>query len=124
MDNWTIEETELLTKLYVQDKLALLEICAIMKKKCKVITSKLIELDIVKYKNQVRGTKINTISSDNQVTTNVSKLSELSEPNKFTSIIQLLVGINQVINEVSKICESYTKVTKEINKTLPTNPSK
>jgi hypothetical protein len=122
MDNWTTEETELLQKLYIEDKLELLQICHIMKKKCKVITSKLIELDIVKYKNQVRGTGIGIIptSSENKNTTE----SKISEPSKITTVIQILTGINQVINEVSNICESYSKITKQISKTHPTNPSK
>jgi len=125
MDNWTTEETELLQKLYIEDELELLQICHIMKKKCKVITSKLIELDIVKYKNQVRGTGIGIIptSSENKNTTE-SKIDKISTPSKITTVIQILTGINQVINEVSNICESYSKITKQINKTHPTNPSK
>jgi hypothetical protein len=120
MDNWTSADTELLTKLYIEDELELLQICHIMKKKCKVITSKLIEFGIVKYKNQVRGTGIIAKPSDNKDTS----VSKVSEPNKFTSVIQILTGINQVINEVSNICESYSKITKKINQTSPTNPSK
>jgi len=119
MDIWTTQDTELLTKLYVEDKLELLPICRIMKKKCKVITNKLIELQIVQNKKQVRGTGL--VFVPNKETKDTT---ELSKPSKITSVIQILTGINQVINEVSNICESYSKITKNINQTSPTNPSK
>jgi len=114
MESWDNTDSELLTKLYVNDKLELLEICRIMKRKCKVITTKLIELKIVKSKYEIRGSSlsegsvqnINTFSNNNlnQTTKNISQTQN--------DTIVLLENINKIITQASIIYDNFSKLSK------------
>lgn len=113
METWTSCETDLLIKLYVKDELELLNICKIMKKKCKVIINKLIELDIVKSKDQIRGTNLNY----KPIIQDSLPVIQGSLPIENYSLVQYLNGINQVVKEVVNICNSYSKIINQINST-------
>jgi ERCC4-related helicase len=106
--NWTNDETNLLTKLYNDDELELLEICRIMKKKCKVIIAKLLELGIVKSKNDVRGTNLTYTNQTNQ--TNQTNTDE-----NWTTI-KVLNNVNQIVQEVSKFCTIYSNLVNQLNR--------
>jgi hypothetical protein len=114
MESWDNTDSELLTKLYVNDKLELLEICRIMKRKCKIITTKLIELKIVKSKYEIRGSSlsegsvqnINTFSNNNlnQTTKNIYQTQN--------DTIVLLENINKIITQASIIYDNFSKLSK------------
>lgn len=123
IDCWTPEETQMLTKLYVQDELELLPICRIMKKKCKVIINKLLELGLVKSKHQVRGTGTNSFEVSKVLPKKDTQTQTQSQSSQITSVLQFLNGVNLVVNEVSNIYQSYLKIS-QVNQTNPSNPSK
>lgn len=112
MEYWTIEETELLVKLYTKDELELLPICRIMRKKCKVIINKLLELGIVLSKNQVRGSLTKHV------------LQETNTKDQTISSVAILSNVNLIVNELSNIYQSYLKIINHVNQTFPSNPSK
>jgi hypothetical protein len=130
MNLWTPEETELLIKLYVEDELELLSICHHMKKKCKVIINKLLELKLVESKDQVRGTNneyvpVKKISGPKpqvqiQEQIQVQNQVQIQSQTQLTSVLSFLNGINQIVNGISNIYESYNR----IGKTSVSNPSK
>lgn len=118
MDNnnvWTEEHTILLTKLYNDDKLELLEICKIMKKKCKVIIAKLLELGIVKSKNDVRGTNLEYVKPKLLNTSSTTNSTTESTTNPEWSVIKVLNNVNNVIGEISKVCATYSNFVNQLN---------
>lgn len=129
MDSWTCTETDLLIKLYNDDKLELLEICRIMKKKCKVIITKLLELGIVKSKNDVRGTNLEPAkptqpaqpipTQSTQSANPTQPVSNTVEQDNTWSAIKILNNINLVVGEISKVCASYTNLVEQVNKLDP-----
>ena len=82
-------------------------------KKCKVIINKLIELDIVKSKDQIRGTNLNY----KPIIQDSLPVIQGSLPIENYSLVQYLNGINQVVKEVVNICNSYSKIINQINST-------
>lgn len=124
MNLWTPEETELLIKLYVKDELELLSICHHMKKKCKVIINKLLELKLVESKDQVRGTNNEYVpvkkNSESKTQIKTQNQNQAKSQSQLTSVLSFLDGINQIVNGISDIYESYNR----IGKTSVSNPSK
>ncbi len=135
MDTWDSSDSEQLTKLYVHDKLELLEICRIMKRKCKVIIGKLIELQIVKSKYEIRGNNGSNIPTSSTSSTPIPctdivpltpSLSPSPSPSpspcsKTLSIvqvqnetIQLLDNVNKIITQASIICSNYSKLISSV----------
>jgi hypothetical protein len=118
MESWNKTDTELLIKLYINDKLELLEICRIMKRKCKVIIAKLIELGVVKTKYEIRGNN-NTISQvqkqDTKTTNPIiqqSKIQSITQAQNDT--IELIQNVNKIITQASIICSNYSKLVSSI----------
>jgi hypothetical protein len=117
MESWDSTDTELLTKLYVIEELELLEICRIMKKKCKVIITKLIELGIVNSKYDIRG---NGVSKSLALQSNVKQTDFISQ-DKIKSLtqahnetIELLENVNKIITQASVVCSNYSKLVSTI----------
>jgi hypothetical protein len=114
MESWNNSDSELLSKLYVNDKLELLEICRIMRRKCKVIIAKLIELKIVKLKYEIRGSNISQGSVENinanqkfnQITKNISQTQN--------DTLVLLENINKIITQASIIYDNFSKLAKNV----------
>jgi hypothetical protein len=85
-----------------------------MKRKCKIITTKLIELKIVKSKYEIRGSSlsegsvqnINTFSNNNlnQTTKNIYQTQN--------DTIVLLENINKIITQASIIYDNFSKLSK------------
>jgi len=118
MESWNNSDSELLSKLYVNDKLELLEICRIMKRKCKVITAKLIELKIVKSKYEIRTSSITQDSVEN-INTNNNTNNNLNQSIKNISQAQndtlvLLENINKIITQASIIYNNCSKLAKNV----------
>jgi hypothetical protein len=117
MESWDSTDTELLTKLYVIEELELLEICRIMKRKCKVIIAKLIELRIVNSKYDIRG---NGVSKSLELQSNVKQTDFISQ-DKIKSLtqahnetIELLENVNKIITQASVVCSNYSKLVSTI----------
>lgn len=105
MESWDQTDSVLLTKLYVNDKLELLEICRIMKRKCKVIIGKLIELQIVKTKYEIRG---------NGVTRVQTQFKTQTQDQTLAPTIQLIENVNKIITQASIVCSNYSKLVTSI----------
>ncbi len=113
MESWDISDSEQLIKLYVDDKLELLEICRIMKRKCKVIISKLIELKIVKSKYDIRGNNtINYTKSNNIDYKAIDQTQSIAKTQNQT--IVLLENVNKIITQASIVCSNYSKLVSSV----------
>jgi len=117
METWNNSDSEVLVRLYVNDKLELLDICRVMKRKCKVIIAKLIELGIVKSKYEIRG---NNTSNPLNLQPIVKK-SDFISHDKIKSVtqsknetIQLLENVNKIITQASVVCSNYSKLVSSI----------
>ncbi len=118
MGSWDVSDSELLVKLYTCDKLELLEICRIMKRKCKVIISKLIELQIVKSKYEIRGNDT-TYKPINQTLNKSQKIEQVQN-----DTLVLLDGINKIITQAAVICSNYSKLVSSVKNIYNSNESK
>ena len=117
MHDWTPLDSLLLKKLYNDDKLELLDICKIMKKKCKIIISKLIELQIVHTKYDIRGSNVKLLPPSPTPPSPFPTPPFPTPPSPTTnSIISTLNTINQVVNDVSLLCKLLTNVVEQYNK--------
>ena len=109
MIDWTNSDDSLLIKLYNHDELQLLEICKILKRKCKDVIQRLIYLKIVKDKYSIRGSSNNT---DNSITNN--PITNTNIENNPTQ--KLRDTTNQIFDSIDEIIILYNRVKNIIHK--------
>jgi len=123
MTTWNETDDKLLVQLYVDNKLDFLPICTKLKRKCKDVSQRLIDLKIVTHKKNIRGFNTNTdktISNTNN-STNDLKLPTEELRKKTNTIFNQIDNIYEIFNNISSI---YTNISNITNTSNTTNTSK
>jgi len=117
MTTWTNDEDLLLVKLYNEEKLDLLKICSLLKKKCKEVIQRLIDLKIVEHKKDVRGYSNNNFLTEEKnisVNNNSAIITSNNEKEIFTK--KLRDNANIILDNVENIYNIYNDIKSLLDK--------
>lgn len=118
MTTWTNDEDLLLVKLYNEEKLELLKICSLLKKKCKEVIQRLIDLKIVEHKKDVRGYSNNTniVTEEKNISVNNNSDLIISNNEKDVFTKKLRDNTNIILDNVENIYNIYNDIKSLLDK--------